>query len=722
MSGSQKLDESEADWHGVHLPPAESILDNITNGFFILDKHWRIIYTNGQMARYVDKELHQLIGNILWEVLPEAIHTKFYYYYHKAMEEQVSVFFEDYYEPTKEWLEVRVIPSSEGLIGYAFNITERKKHEELIKQMAFQDYVTGLPNRRSFEVALEQRIVQSREQGASFALFYMDMDRFKNVNDAFGHSSGDQLIKEFSSRLVECVKDNGTIARLGGDEFGVVMRIPFERMEEAEWMAKLIIRSVEEWPFKIREFEIFMTTSIGISFYPQHGEDAATLLKNSDVSLYRSKEKGRNTYTIYHSVMDINGYKRFSLEKGLRKAIDENELELHYQPRVDAKSGAVLGAESLIRWNHPEWGLLSPVDFIPLAEERGLILPLTKWVIRRACHQIQAWQERGMPCVPLSVNVSAKLFLLKDFLVHVNQILKETRIKGEWVEIEITETSILDNQKLVESTIAELKEIGIKVSLDDFGTGYSSLAYLTQFKVDTIKIDRHFIRNVTTHTSSATVIKSVIHLAHGLGMRVVAEGVETVEQLTFLKQQRCDEIQGYIFSKPVPVTAFNQLLSKERLTPHRIHDPSEFENRRKQLRVPLLYPLRSQMTIIKMKDREIHLEKTEVLLEDLSAGGLRFLSHVNLTVNADIIFQFETEILGGILNVSGYIVWKQELENDIYQYGLEFTINDMEQDRFISQLKLLAYEMKMNPLALQESFVMEDKVKYLGNLAESVVS
>lgn len=717
MNGLKEVDETDADRRDINLPPAESILDNISNGFFLLDKNWRILYTNSQLERYVDKEHHQLIGHNVWDVFPEAIHTKFYYCYHKAMEEQIPVFVEDFYEPTKEWLEVRVIPSKDGLIGYVFNITERKKHEETIKRMAFHDDLTDLPNRRYFEIELNQRIAEPRTNGESFALFYIDLDRFKHVNDAFGHSYGDQLIKDFSCRLVQCVSDNGTVARLGGDEFGVLLQTPFGKMEEAEKIAKRIIRKVEEKPFTIREFEIFMTTSIGISIYPQHGEDAETLMKNSDVSLYRAKETGRNTYAIYEPVMDISSYKRFTLENDLRRAIEENELEIHYQPRVDAKSGKAVSAEALIRWNHPEWGMLSPVDFIPLAEESGLILPLTKWIVRKVCRQIQTWREQGMPCIPLSINVSAKLFVRGDLILHLNQILEETEIKGEWIEIEITETSILDNQKLVESTIAELKKSGINVSLDDFGTGYSSLAYLTQFKVDTIKIDRHFIRKLTLHASSAIVIQSVIHLAHGLGMSVVAEGVETVEQLAFLKQQHCDEIQGYIFSRPVPIDELNRLLAKDRLRPSRVNERIEFEDRRNYVRVPLVFPLRSQMTIIKMKDKAINLGKTEVLLEDLGAGGLRFLSHIIFAVNPDIVFAFETEILGESLCVSGSIVWRQELDNDIYQYGLEFAIDEKKRDQLHILLNRLVIEKTMNRLDPQGSFVKEDKFKYLENIA-----
>lgn len=717
MKRNPSIKDKEDNKNNVfYLPPSESILDNITNGFFIIDRNWCISYINKPMEHFVGKNREELMGYNIWDVLPEAIGTSFYHFYHKAMDEQVAITFEDYYVPTKEWLEVRVIPSNGALIGYAFNITERKNHEQIIERMAYHDYLTDLPNRRFFEKELEQFLEQSNKNQHSFALLYLDLDRFKYINDTLGHGLGNQFIKEFSIRLVQIIEDKGFVARLGGDEFAIILNKQFDNKEAVEKIAISIIKNIEERPFRIDDYENYITTSLGISFYPHHAQDAQTLVKNADIALYRSKEKGRNKYTFYNPVMDIDCFKRFSLEKDLRVAIENNKLELHYQPRVNTKTGEIVSAEALVRWNHPEWGMLSPAEFIPIAEDTGLIRPLTQWVERTVCKQINYWKLEGISFVPISINVSADQFLSKDFIQYIKQLLEETRVEGCWVEIEIIETSILDNQKLVETIIAELKTLGIKVSLDDFGTGYSSLAYLTQFNVDVLKIDKSFIHNVTTNPSNATVVKSIIHLAHGLGLKVVAEGVETKEQLNFLKQQECDEIQGYIFSKPVPVADFNKLLAKKILIPSGANQLVPFENRRKYFRVHLTFPLSSQMTIIKIKDKNLNLGKTEVLIEDIGAGGLRFLSHLILAVNEEIIFEFETEILAEIINVIGYVVWKEEIENNIYRYGLEFTIHDHERDHLVQLLNRLTLQMKTSPHVPECRLVKMDKYSYIKSI------
>jgi diguanylate cyclase (GGDEF)-like protein/PAS domain S-box-containing protein len=696
-----------------YLPPSYLILENISSGFFILDRNLCIVYVNKSIEYWIGKKQVEVAGRNVWNVFPQLVNSKFFTYYHKAMNEQITASFEEYFELTREWLEVKVTPSNEGLVGYVTNITERKNYEQKVEHMAYHDYLTDLPNRRLFELKLDESLEQANKNQRSFAIIYIDMDRFKYINDTLGHVIGDELIKQFSDRLVQNVRDKGFVSRVGADEFAVIMDKRFNDKESVEMIAKSIIENIYEPPLQINDYELYIKISLGISFYPQHGKDAQSLIKSANIALHSAEKKGSNIYKFYDPIMDIDTYKKFSLEKDLRKAIEENQLELHYQPRVNAKTGKILSAESLVRWNHPEWGMVSPDEFIPIAEETGLISLLSKWVGRTVCQQIKTWQEEGISLIPISINVFAKRFLSKDFVHNIKKELEETQLEGKWLEIEITETAILDNEKLVESTISDLKKLGVKVSLDDFGTGYSSLAYLTQFKVDLLKIDKSFIRNVTTNHSYATVVKTIIHLAHGLGMKVVAEGVETMEQLTFLKQQNCNEIQGYLFSKPVSAAEFLKLLAKTILKP--IHGKliDEFENKRKYFRVTLFFPLSSQMTIIRFKGKDITLGKTEVLIEDIGIGGLRFLSHIRLAIHADVIFELETEILGEIINVCGRIVWQHEIEDGIYQYGLEFTINEKESDHLTKLLNELAMGMKKSLLVPNCRFVKMDKINYL---------
>ncbi|WP_413375635.1 EAL domain-containing protein [Alkalihalobacillus sp. 1P02AB] len=713
----QKRDDSKD--NGVstkyiqQLSSSFAILENITEGVLVLDEHWCIIYVNHKVERFVGKTNDELIGNILWDLFPESkVDSNFSKYAHQAMAKQVPVVFEEYFKPANVWLKVRVIPWNKGLICYSFNITERKSFERSIDYIAFHDFLTDLPNRRYFEKKLQQIIEESNQNKSSFALISLDMDRFKNINDTLGHHIGDQLVIQMAGTLIQQMGLKGFIARLGGDEFAVILDKQFQTEKVVDKIVKDFITHLEECPFKISDHEFYVTVSLGISFYPQHGTDVQSLLKKADIALYRSKEQGRDTYRIYHPDMDIDSYKRFSLEKDLRMAIEGNKLELYYQPRVQADSGKMIAAEALVRWRHPEWGMVLPKDFISIAEESGLIFPLTYWVLRTACKQIKAWELGGAPIVPISINISAHQFSASNLIDNIQQILKGTKVDGKWIEIEIAETSILNNQDLVESTIAELKKLGIKVSLDDFGTGYSSLAYLTQFKVDVLKIDRHFIRNITTNESEATVVKSIIRLGHGLGLKVVAEGVETHEQLTFLKQQDCDEIQGFIYSKPVPIHEFEKYLRKPKLALTSYEIEINYKNRRKFFRIILPFPLSSQMTIIKIKDKDIKLGYSEVVIEDIGLGGICFLSHLCLAVNEEIIYQFETEVLGEHIRASGCIVWRQEVERNTYRYGVEFNRDTKESEQLFQLLNRLALQMKKSPLVPNSRIIEIDKFKY----------
>jgi diguanylate cyclase (GGDEF)-like protein/PAS domain S-box-containing protein len=707
---SEKLERKD---NVTYLPPSETILDNITNGFFIIDCNWKIVYTNKEMEKFVNKERKELIGQNIWKVLPQAIGTDFYKFYHKAMEERVTVTFEEYFEPTNEWLEVRVIPTEEGIIGYAINITERKLYEQTIEHLAFYDQLTNLPNRILLEKKLNQLIDKSEDKKQSFALIYMDIDRFKYINDSLGHIIGEKLILRFAERLVQIISSQGFIARLGGDEFAVILNNTIEK-EEIYIISEKIITKVKEEPFFVDDYELFVTVSLGMSVFPQHGEDCKTLMKNSDIAVNHAKDMGKSKAGEYNPIMDIYSYKRLSLENDLRKAINENKLELHFQPKVKVSTGEIIGAEALIRWNHPDWGMLTPADIIPIAEETGLIHSLSNWVTRKVCLVLNSWQNEGLNLVPISINISADRFISADFVPNITRQLEETKLDGKWLEIEITETSILDNQSLVEKTINELNYLNVRVSLDDFGTGYSSLSYLTRYKIHVLKIDKSFIQDVSVNSSNSTVVKSIIQLAHGLGMSVVAEGVETPEQLQFLKQQECDEIQGYIFSRPVPVSDLLKMIRNRVLKP-KVEKQSYYENKRNYFRVELYFPMSSQMTIKKFRDKDIELGRTEILVEDIGLGGLRFISHLLLSVNHEIIFEFEIEILGEVFNLKGRIVWKEENEEGIYRYGVEFLISESERELLAKTLNNLSLQIRKSPLVPNCRLVQSNKYSYIKN-------
>lgn len=448
-------------------------------------------------------------------------------------------------------------------IGFtvARDITEQKRAQERLTYLAHYDELTGLPNRTLFNENLHQVLVESQRRQRLAAVMFLDLDRFKTINDTLGHETGDTLLKAVAERLRRSVRRGDVIARLGGDEFTIALA-DVAQSDDVALVAKKVLESFA-YPFHIGGRDLFVTTSIGVALYPQHHEQVDGLLKSADAAMYRAKDLGRNNYQFFTKELNAQASERLALETHLRRALDRNEFLLHYQPQVDLSSGEVVGVEALIRWQNPELGLVSPTDFIPLAEETGLIVPIGEWVLRTACSQNKAWQGAGLPALRMSVNLSARQFREKNIVDTVRQILNQTGLAPKYLELELTE-SLLQNVDTAEVVLKELHSLGVHLSVDDFGTGYSSLNYLKRFPIDNLKIDRSFVRDVINDPDDAAITDAIITMAHTLGIYVVAEGVETREQLAFLHQHRCDLVQGYYFSKPLPAEAFVELLRSGR--------------------------------------------------------------------------------------------------------------------------------------------------------------
>lgn len=572
------------------------------------------------------------------------------------------------------------------------------------------DYLTGLPNRRMFERKIDALIQSSKEWEKVFSVLYLDLDRFKIINDTLGNGIANKLLQQVSLRIKRLLHEPFLFARLDGDKFGIVLS-DYQQSDLPETMAKAIIDSMKE-PLFIDNYELYITTSIGITTF-SNGDNPDELLKHVNAALKRAKEMGKNNYQIYSSSLKIESFKRYNLEKDLHKALEQNQLLLHFQPRVEASTGTIKSAEALIRWQHPVWGLVSPKEFIPIAEENGFIIEIGDWVFKQVCHYIKEWKQNQLKVVPISINISAQRFLKSDWIKIVNDTLKETGTDPKLIEIEITETTLIQHEKEVSLAIRCLKELGIKVALDDFGTGYSSLSYLTRYPLDTIKIDQSFISNITKNNSDEVIVKATILMAKGLEKNVVAEGVETVEQLSFLKQHGCSEIQGYLFSKPVPEKQFQSLLTKSLLHPiYNSHNPVEIMNRRKYYRIKLTFPLSSKITIISINRKMIELGKTEALIEDIGPGGNSFLSVIDLPVRPDITFQLETKIMNQNITLNGMIVWKQEVDG-IFQYGLKYLIDENDRGNLVKLLNNFSVQMRNNSLVPNCSFVTNEKINYL---------
>jgi len=423
---------------------------------------------------------------------------------------------------------------------------------------AEHDYLTGLPNRMLLNDRISQAIALAPRHKKHVALLFLDLDGFKHINDSLGHPVGDKLLQSIAERLVECVRASDTVSRQGGDEF-VVLLSEVEHSEDAAITATRMLQAVAQ-PHSVGEHDLHVTTSIGVSVYPDDGLDAETLIKNADTAMYQAKENGRQSYQFFKPAMNVRAVERQFLEEGLRRSLERQEFALHYQPKIDLMTGAMTGAEALIRWTNPTRGSISPADFIPVAEDCGLILPIGAWVLREACGQARAWMDAGLPIKTIAVNVSAMEFRDDNFLENVFAILEKTDLDPRSLELEITESVLMKHAASAAAILQTLRERGIRVTVDDFGTGYSSLSYLRKFPVDSLKIDQSFVRQIGADGDDSTIVKAVIGMAQGLKLRVIAEGVETADEVAFLRACRCDEAQGYYFSRPVPAQQFATLL------------------------------------------------------------------------------------------------------------------------------------------------------------------
>jgi diguanylate cyclase (GGDEF)-like protein/PAS domain S-box-containing protein len=439
------------------------------------------------------------------------------------------------------------------------DISRRKQVETELLHLANHDALTSLPNRSLLQDRLSQAIAFANRTERQVAVLLIDLDRFKNINDSLGHDAGDNIIMEIGRRLSVNARDGDTVARLGGDEFVVVLA-GVERVETIATTAQQVLESLAQ-PMTIQEHEFFPAGSIGISLYPKDGEDAQTLLKNADTAMYRAKDAGRNNFQFYAQDMNSRALDRLKLEGRLRRALSREEFVLHYQPQMELASGAIVGVEALIRWQPPGQEMAYPGDFIPIAEETGLIVAIGEWVLRTACAQHKAWDDADIfPHTRIAVNLSARQFKQQDIVKMVSRVLHETGCHATCLELEITESIIMENPELAAETLQQLSDMGIHLSIDDFGTGYSSLSYLKRFPINTLKIDKSFVRDITTDSDDAAIAKAVIALAHSMKLKVIAEGVETVEQLDFLRAQSCDQIQGYYLSRPVLAAQIEKLL------------------------------------------------------------------------------------------------------------------------------------------------------------------
>jgi diguanylate cyclase (GGDEF)-like protein/PAS domain S-box-containing protein len=532
------------------------------------DAQWRIAFVSNQLERMMGYAPAEVIGRKTMEFLPEDEAARIEHLFRNrnnraapfnAIELQVLNS-----KGERVWQQISGVPVLDDkghIIGYrgaSLNIHDRKLAEQKIEQLATKDALTGLPNRVLLMDRLEQAIASASRKEQMLALMFIDLDRFKTINDSLGHHVGDLLLKTVADRLVGCVRRGDTLARLGGDEF-IVALYDLKGAEDVTLVARKILANIS-LPCEIEGRLLSTGCSIGISIYPSDGADVQTLMRNADTAMYHAKEKGRNNYQYFSPEMNIRAVERLHLENELRLAVQNRQFTLHYQPQVHMHSNEIVGAEALVRWVHPMTGEhVPPARFITVAEDTGLIVPIGEWVLHTACSQAKAWQDAGHPDMRITVNVSVGQFRGNRSLIDsLEKVLAETGLEPRYLELEMTESLLFQNIEENVRLLSRIGEMGVRISIDDFGTGYSSLSYLKQLPVDTIKIDSSFVRDIVTDENDAAIIAAVIAMARRLKLGVIAEGVENLAQLNALRELQCDEYQGFYFSKPLPAEEFAQ--------------------------------------------------------------------------------------------------------------------------------------------------------------------
>lgn len=623
-------------------------------------------------------------------------------------------------EGTEKWIQETTIAirgeegNIENIVGIMEDCTNTFQLEKKINFITTHDELTNLPNFLNGSRHIEELINRHIPSPKRFALFCINLDGFSRINNSLGFKVADDAFKYLSVELEQFLKKGFFLFRSQGDEWYAIVEKPMKN-EDYMSLARNIIDTIQS-PLHIQDYSIRITASIGISIYPDDGANKVELIKNANTALKRAKKHGSANYQMYSANMNIESFKTFQLENDLHRAIEKGELYMEYQPKVDVKLQRATSAEALIRWNHPLWGEVSPMEFITIAEESHVHRKISEFVIDTICKQVGKWEREEIDFTTISFNLSAKDFLKSSLMGTLKAATNRYNINPKHLEIELTEGTLLQETSVVHDQIEQIKAMGITLSLDDFGTGYSSMHYLKKLPVDTIKIDRTFIQHIHTNDEDKIIVKSTIDLSKGLNKSVVAEGVENEEQFNILRSFGCDFIQGYYFSKSVSAKRMTEIFKMNQIRPAGSKSRVR-ANRRKYYRVSFpAFPLHTEMTIVSFNGKSVSLGTTDVMVLDIGLGGLRFQSYLRLKPHNDILYKFKTTLLGMDIIVNGTIVRYEEKEQDIFEYGVEFQISEAERDDLALVLNKITLQMKQNPLFKDGDFIEEKPSTYLSKI------
>ena len=704
MSGGDEISLSEASYNPQKpsAPSKEPPLNfNKINSIFnketlilLTDLNGEIIYINDRCSASLGYQRGELMGKHS-RILRTEMHSE--KFYHDIGQTLLSgeIWKGEITAKTKDgsikWYFMSIFPllDENQLLTVRTDITYLKE--------THMDLLTGLPNHRSFEDRLNKEIEYAKENHASFTIVRVGLDDFRLVNSTFGYATGNQFLKDFTGRMKSAFDENVFFHKTSGDNFIILIK-NMGGNEEIQKVLDDFLALINEKPFKIEGKDVHATVSMGVGVFPYSGETVDELLKNAEIAMFHAKTNGKNQYQIFSSNMSLSSYKQFVLRNDSKKALLKNEFDLFYQPRLNPMTDEIEAAEALIRWNHPEWGLVLPDEFISMAEDSGLIIPIGEWLIRRGCQQLKTWEKEKVPIKKISINLSPLQLLQANFTDMVASILNESNVHPKWIEFEITENVFIENEEQVLQTLTALKNMGITISLDDFGTGYSSLHYLRKLPCDIIKIDKSLIRDIHRDTDNFEIISSIISLCHKLNKSVVAEGVELEEQLALLRKLHCNEIQGYFYSKPVDEARYKQLLIEGIGVKEEKAAAPGHKNKREYFRVPFKVPLLADMTIDEIENNKINIGSTEIHIKDIGLGGLCFSSPLKLPARKNMILQFTTEIFSTRWRLKGKIVWQKEVDDQNNQYGVEFILNDVNREELLRALNKLQVRLKQKTI------------------------